>query len=92
MTTLTIPINAQKKKALKSRIKKEGITATFLINKLIDFYQNGNFSFELVSKSDGLVFEENKELGIVSDRLHTKLAKKFKNETFPSLEEQLDRI
>ncbi len=94
MTTLTIPIDSEKKKVFKASAKKNGMTVTFLINQFIDAYQKGKFSMELVPKedSDFMIIEKDKDLSELSDNLSKKLNSKFKDEDFESMEDQLKSI
>ncbi len=88
-TTLTVPIDSEKKTLLKSLAKKDGVTVTFLINQLIDFYEKGEVTFKLVQKDvDEGILENDLEFEEVARKMDFALSK-IDISKIPSAEEQL---
>ncbi len=101
MTTLTFQLPDETKRTLKQRAKSENVTITFYLNQLINYANEKRLRFSLIEPKDifdetkdpdYMLLEKNPEIKELVEDLGNALDKKYKNKTFPSLEEQLKDV
>jgi len=61
MSTITFQVNSEKKEKLKALAQEQGVTVTFLLNQLIDYFEAQKLKFSLVKEEwdDTIMTEEN---------------------------------